>query len=204
MNTITRSNRGLQTATRALALGLGLALSLSSAQAAPTATKFDAATTVQGSALQLNGKGTRYKVVFKIYDMALYTTKRVETPGELLTLVGPKKLAFTALREIPGTDLGRLFIRGMSDNATPEQMLHYTPATNRLIEIFSGKNRLVPGDTFAMEFMPGKGTTFYIQGHPQGSPVGDDEFFGLVLRIWVGNAPADWKLRDALLDGAKE
>jgi hypothetical protein len=202
MNTQHAATRGSKIAT--LTATLGLALALSSAQATTTATKFDAATTVQGTALQLNGKGTRYKVVFKIYDMALYTTKRVETPGELLSLVGPKKLAFTALRELPGTDLGRLFLRGMSDNSTPEQMQRYATATNRLVEVFSGKSRLTPGDTFAMEFTPGKGTTFYIQGQAQGAPVGDDEFFGLVLRIWFGNAPADWKLRDALLDGGKD
>jgi hypothetical protein len=50
-----------------------------------------------------------------------------------------------------------------------------------------------------MEYVPGKGTTFFIQGQPQGTPVGDAEFFSMVLRIWVGPVPADFKLKDALL-----
>lgn len=184
-----------------------LCLALLAAQpavSAPTATRFEASTTVDGLALKINGKGTRYRFVAKVYDMALYTTKRVDTPADLLALPGSKKLAFVALRDLPGTDLGRLFVRGMTDNASSQQILRHTLATTRLIEIFSGKGKLLPGETFAMEFVPGKGTTFFIQGVPQGTPVGNDEFFALVLRIWFGESPADWKLRDGLLDGGTD
>ena len=50
-------------------------------------------------------------------------------------------------------------------------------------------------DTFAMDFIPGKGTQFYIQGQPQGEPVGDAEFFGMVMSIWFGPQPADRALQ---------
>lgn len=174
------------------------------ASAAPTVNKFEPTAQLGGSALQLNGKGTRVRVVFKAYDMALYTARRASTPAELFALPGPKRLQFIALRELPGTDLGRLFLRGMSDNTPSAQMTRHTLATTRLIDIFSAKPKLMPGDTFAMDFVPGKGTQFYIQGQAQGEPVGDDEFFTLVLRIWFGEQPADTKLRDALLDGGKD
>ena len=73
--------------------------------AAPTTTKFEPAVEVQGAKLQLNGAGTRYKAIFKVYDMALYTTKKVSSPAELLALPGPKRLQFVALRELPGAAL---------------------------------------------------------------------------------------------------
>ena len=167
-------------------------------QAAPAA-RFDASITLQGQALLLNGSGTRYKAVFRVYDMGLYTTRRVGTPAELLALPGPKRLQFVAQRDLPGTDLGRLFIKGLSDNARPDEMNRHLPSMTRFIEIFSGRSKLVPGDSFAMDFVPGKGTQFFIAGQPQGAPVGDDEFFQLVLRIWFGDRPADHLLRDALL-----
>lgn len=181
----------------------GTALCLQ-AEAAPTVSKFEPAAQVGGSALQLNGKGTRVRLVFKAYDMGLYTSRRVGTPAELLALPGAKRLQFVALRELPGTDLGRLFLRGISDNTPAAQLTRHTLSTTRLIEIFSGKAKLVPGDTFAMDFVPGKGTQFYISGMAQGEPVGDDEFFTLVLRIWFGESPADTHLRDALLDGGRD
>lgn len=176
-----------------------LLVASAAAFAAPPATHFEPTLQLQGTRLQLNGAGTRFRTIFKVYDMALYTTRKVGTAEELLALPGPKKLQFTALRELPGTDLGRLFVKGMSENATREQTTRHALSATRLIEIFSGKSKLVPGDSFAMEYVPGKGTQFVIQGQPQGEPVGDAEFFNMVLNIWFGSSPADRQLKDALL-----
>lgn len=180
------------------ALALTLALMMGATQAAPS-TKFEPTLQVQGTQLLLNGAGTRYKVILKVYDMGLYTAKKVSTPEELLALPGPKRLQFTALRELPGTDLGRLFIKGLTENSPKETVQKHTISTTRFIEIFSGKSKLMPGETFAMEFLPGKGTQFYILDKPQGDPVGDAEFFNMVLKIWFGPSPADSSLKDALL-----
>jgi hypothetical protein len=134
-----------------------------------------------------------------VYDMALYTPQKVNTADALVNQPGPKRLRFTALREIPGTDLGLAFIKGLQANSAKDLVQRHTMSSTRLIEIFSGKPKLVPGDTFAMDFIPGKGTQFYISGQPQGAPVGDAEFFAMVLRIWVGPQPVDQALRDGLL-----
>jgi hypothetical protein len=190
--------------TTAAALTLGLALIAGTAQAASTTTKFEPMLQVQGTPLLLNGAGTRFKAIFKVYDLGLYTSKKVGTPEELLALAGPKRLQFTALRDLPGTDLGRLFIKGMSENSPKEMVQKHTLSATRLIEIFSGRSKMAAGETFAMEFVPGKGTTFYIMGQPQGEPVGDAEFFAMVLKIWVGDAPADHLLKAALLGRDKE
>lgn len=168
-------------------------------QAASVSSTFVPTHVVQGTTLSVNGMGTRYRAIFKVYDLALYTQSKVTTPEALLALPGPKRLSFVALRDMPGTDLGLAFIKGLNSNSSPELVQKHTASSTRLIDIFSGKPKLVNGDTFAMEYIPGKGTTFYIQGQPQGAPVGDAEFFSMVLKIWVGPAPADFKLKDALL-----
>ncbi len=180
------------------ALALALALLCGVAQAA-SITKFEPTVQITGTPLTLNGSGTRYKAIFKVYDMALYTSKKVNSADELLALPGPKRLQFTALRELPGTDLGRLFIKGMAENSPKEMVQKHTLSGTRLIEIFSGRSKLLPGDSFAMDFIPGKGTQFYILGQAQGDPVGDAEFFSMVLKIWFGDSPADMALKDALL-----
>ena len=184
---------------RTLLLAGLLALSCGWAGAAPTASKFEPSTQLEGTTLQLNGTGTRYRVVFKVYDLALYTQKKVATPEDLLALPGPKRLSFVALREIPGTDLGVAFIKGLQANSSKDQVQKHAGSSTRLIDIFSGQTKLMPGDTFAMDFVPGSGTTFHIAGKPQGSPVGDAEFFNMVLKIWVGSSPVDSPLKEALL-----
>ncbi|MES1162945.1 MAG: chalcone isomerase family protein, partial [Rhizobacter sp.] len=127
---------------RHLAAALALAtaalfIAQSTAHAAPLAAAFAPTSDVHGTRLQLNGSGTRFKAIFKIYDMALYTTRKVSTPEEVLALPGPKKLQFVALRELSTTDLGRLFVKGMSENATREQNTRHMTSSMRLIEIFS-------------------------------------------------------------------
>ena len=188
---------------RALLLTSLLTIGGSAACAAPTSSKFEPTNQLHGTTLQLNGAGTRYRVVFKVYDLALYTPKKVSTPEDLLALPGPKRLSFVALREIPGTDLGVAFIKGLQANASKEQVQKHTGSSTRLIDIFSGQTKLMPGDTFAMDFVPGSGTTFYIAGKAQGAPVGDAEFFSMVLNIWVGNSPVDSPLKEALLSQDK-
>ena len=183
----------------ALAVAMAAALWVTAAHAAPTTSKFEPTAEVLGTKLQINGQGTRRRGIFNGYDMALYTTRKVVTVDELLSLQGPKKLQFVALRDLPGTELGRLFIKGMGENSPKELTQKHSLSSLRLIEIFSGRPKVAPGETFSMEFIPGKGTLFYILGKPQGEPVGDAEFFAMVLKIWVGPQPADSLLKEALL-----
>lgn len=184
---------------RAFSLGLAALLTTGSPAWAAGTAPFDAATLVQGAPLVMNGSGSRYRLMFRVYDMALYLPHKASAVDPVVNMEGPKRLAFVAQREIPGTDLGLAFIKGLQANSSADLVQRHTLSSTRLIEIFSGKTKLVPGDTFAMDYLPGKGTQFYIQGQPQGAPVGDGEFFGMVLRIWLGPQAVDAALKEALL-----
>ena len=49
---------------------------------------------------------------------------------------------------------------------------------------------------------PGQGTTVLINGKASIEPIKEPEFFSALLRIWLGHAPADAQLKDALLGKA--
>src|SRR6185369_4586880 len=66
------------------ALLVAVALGAGAANAVPTSTRFEPSLDVQGTKLQLNGAGVRYRAIFKVYELALYTTKKVTTSAELL------------------------------------------------------------------------------------------------------------------------
>ncbi|WP_168708590.1 chalcone isomerase family protein [Hydrogenophaga sp. PAMC20947] len=178
---------------------LCFALLISAGNSAQAATPFEKTSTVAGVPLTLNGAGTRYKVVFKVYDMGMYLRAPAKTAEAAIAQDGPKKLSFVALRKVSGTDLGLAFMSGMDDNSPRDISRKHLIETTKLIAIFSGKSYMQPGETFALEFVPGKGTTFFIEGQAQGQPIGDAEFFEMVLRIWLGPSPADWRLKDALV-----
>ena len=187
------------TAHVASSVALSLAL-LGSAWAAPTSTSFAPTARIGGTTLVLNGTGTRHRAVFKVYDMALYLPRKVKSAQEVLTMAGPKQIDFTAMRELDTTEVGLALVKGMRANATAEQTRKYLLASNQLIEVFSARRKLMPGDKFGLQHTPGKGTIFLLNGVPQNEPLSNDEFFGMMLKIWVGESPAEPLLKDALLD----
>jgi hypothetical protein len=154
---------------------------------------------VKGSKLVLNGAGVRYKAVFKVYAAGLYLAQKQGTPDEVLAAPGAKRVQVTMLRDIDANELGKLFTRGVQDNAPKDQMSKLIPGLMRMSQIFSDQKKLMAGDVFILDWVPGTGTLLTVKGVPQGEPFKEPEFFNALLRIWLGQQPADFKLKDALL-----
>ena len=172
------------------------------AQVTVSGVKFDETTDVRGSKLQLNGAGVRYKAVFKVYTAGLYLSKKAGTPEEVLAMPGAKRMNITMLREIDSSELGKLFSRGMEDNMEKAAFSKLIPGVMRMSQIFSDHKRLMPGEQFTIDWVPGVGTVITVKGVVQGEPFKEPEFFSALLRIWLGPNPADWKLKEALLGKA--
>ena len=95
-----------------------------------------------------------------------------------------------------------MFTRGVQDNAPKAQMSKLIPGLIRMGQIFSDQKRLATGDVFTIDWVPGSGTVISVKGVVQGEPFKEPEFFDALMRIWLGENPADWKLKDALLGKA--
>jgi len=159
---------------------------------------------VAGSALVLNGAGIRYKAVFKVYTAGLYLTSQADTPDEVLTTPGPKRLAITMLRDIDSAELGKLFARGMEDNMDRSAFSKLIPGVLRMGQVFSTHKQLEAGDSLLIDWVPGAGTVLTVKGKVEGEPFKEPEFFNALMRIWLGKKPADWQLKEALLGQAKK
>lgn len=161
--------------------------------------KYEPTQTLGDSTVQLNGAGVRYKAVFKVYTAGLYLEKKASTPQEVASQRGPKRLSITMLREIDSTELGKLFSRGMEDNMDRAAFSRIVPGVLRMSQIFSEHKKLQAGDQFMIDWIPGTGTVITVKGKVQGEPFKEPEFFNALMGIWLGNLPADFKLKDALL-----
>jgi hypothetical protein len=161
--------------------------------------KFNNKVTVAATPLQLNGAGTRFKAIFKVYSAALYLPNKAATPEAVLATAGPKRMHVVMLRDIDANELGKLFTRGMQDNSAREEFTKAISGTIRLGEMFAVKKRLAAGEQFTVDYVPGHGTIITVNGQVQGEPVKEPEFFAALMRIWLGRAPADAMLKDALL-----
>ena len=161
--------------------------------------KYEPTQTLGDSTVQLNGAGVRYKAVFKVYTAGLYLEKKASTPQDVASQRGPKRLSITMLREIDSTELGKLFSRGMEDNMDRAAFSRIVPGVLRMSQIFSDHKKLQAGDQFMIDWIPGTGTVITVKGKVQGEPFKEPEFFNALMGIWLGNLPADFKLKDALL-----
>jgi hypothetical protein len=186
---------------RHLMLGAALSLMTAITMAQPvelSGIKFDSPIELRGTKLELNGAGIRYKVVVKVYAAGLYLTKKASTLEEVLAAPGPKRMAITVLRDVDSAELGKLFTRGVEDNTPRSEMSKLVPGLIRMGQIFSDHKMLLTGENFLIEWIPGTGTVITIKGKAQ-EPFKEPEFFGALMRIWLGPNPGDWKLKDALL-----
>jgi hypothetical protein len=149
--------------------------------------------------LVLNGAGIRYKAIFKVYTAGLYLTRKANTTEAVLAAPGPKRVHIVMLREINASELGKLFTRGMEDNAPKDEFSKSIPGTLKMSELFFQRKKLNAGDSFSVDWTPGVGTVILINGKPSTEPIKEPEFFSALLKIWLGNSPADSMLKDALL-----
>jgi Chalcone isomerase-like len=187
--------------TKFMAVALVMALgTVAAARAAEVnGVKFEDSLDIGGSKLVLNGAGTRYKAVFKVYAAGLYLGKKAATPEEVLAAPGNKRISITMLRDIDANELGKLFSRGIEDNMPRAEFSKLVPAILRMSQMFSDYKNLKTGDVFTIDSVPGAGTIITIKGKPYGEPFKEADFFNALARIWLGPNPADWKLKDAML-----
>ncbi len=184
-----------------LAAALALALpGVATAQTVEVAgVKYESSYDTGGQKLQLNGAGIRYKAVFKVYTAGLYLNAKATTPEEVFANPGAKRLHIQMLRDIDGNELGKLFTKGMEQNASREEFSKAISGVLRIADIFATKRNLSTGENFSIDWLPGKGSQIFVNGKPQGEPVKEAEFYNVLLKIWLGKSPADDQLKDALL-----
>lgn len=155
-----------------------------------------------GAKLAMNGAGIRYKAVFKVYIAALYLEKKATTPEEVFAASGPKRISITLLREIDSNELGKSFTKAFEENAPRTEMSRLIPGLLKMSQVFSDQKKMLTGENLTIDWIPGTGTVISVKGKPQGEPIKEVEFYNAMLRIWLGPKPADWKLKDELLDKA--
>ena len=164
--------------------------------------KFDNSLPLGASRLQLNGAGVRYKAIFKVYAAGLYLSTKATTTEAVLATPGPRLIKIVMLREIDANELGKLFTKGMEQNAPREEFSKSISGIMQMSDIFSSRKSLKAGEWFAVEWVPGTGTVILVNGQPTGQPIKEPEFYSALMKIWLGKSPADAGLKEALLGKA--
>lgn len=152
-----------------------------------------------GVPIYLNGAGTRYKVFFKTYVVSLYVTKRTSSAQEAMSLDKPHRLQMTFLTSTGTSGLGHRFVKNIQKGAPKEQMSKMVPGLLAVGNGFQGVNKINPGDALTIDWIPGKGTIFMLNGKQVVDLIKEPEFNTVFMRQWLGESPHDVGIRDQLL-----
>ena len=156
--------------------------------------------TLRGDAtpLVLNGAGVRRKFFFKIYVGALYLPGPVSTAEGVFAAAGPKRVRMVFLYdEVAREKLIRGWNEGFEANQPEAALARLRARLDRFNGLFPDVKR---GDVIDLDYLPDHGTQVWINGRLAGTIEGAD-FNRALLAVWLGEAPADADLREALLGG---
>lgn len=163
--------------------------------------KFEDTATVNGQALKLNGAGLRTKVIFKVYALGLYLPEKKTTAADILATQGARRVQIVSLRDLSSEDFGDAFMKGLNANTDAAERTRLLPQTKTFGEMFAAIPGLKKGDVLLVDWIPGTGTVCTLNGRKIGETVPDVAFYNAILRIWIGDKPADSDLKPKLLGG---
>jgi hypothetical protein len=151
---------------------------------------------VSNKVLVLNGAGVRSKFVFSIYVGALYLTQKHNSVNAILNSEAANRVTMSFIYdEVEREKLVNAWQEGFEDNSTETQMQSLQQRLNEFNQLFRTVTR---GDVIVLDYVPGKGTSVSINNELQGSVQGRD-FNQALLKVWLGDEPADDDLKDAML-----
>lgn len=161
--------------------------------------KFDDTIKVAGKDLKLNGAGMRTKIIIKVYAAGLYLTEKKTTMAEIAPLEGPRRMKLIMARDLSTDTFGSAFMEGLNENTSVAERNTMATQVNKFGEMFGAVPGLKKGDVMYIDWIPGVGTQCELNGKKVGEAVPDVAFYNAILRIWLGEHPADRSLKPALL-----
>lgn len=146
--------------------------------------------------LVLNGAGVRSKLFIDVYVGALYLPRRGRALEQILAADGPKSMHMHVLyKEVSTAKIASGWDDGFRANLDTTGFAALQQRLQTFNALFPDLQR---GDVVRMDYVPGQGTQLSINGRNLGRIDGED-FFSALLRVWIGEHPADADLKRGLL-----
>ncbi|TVO62731.1 chalcone isomerase family protein [Denitromonas ohlonensis] len=184
-----------------LLAALCAALAFTSAHAAVdvAGVTFEDQTQVADQTLQLNGAGLRTKLFFKVYAMGLYLPAKAKGTAAVLASTGARRIDITTLRDLSAEQFADALSEGLQKNLSEAEQSALKADNDafraNLLSLKSAKE----GTRIQIDFTPAGGTRLVVNGKPHGEAIGTIDFSNALLRVWIGDAPAQGDLKSALI-----
>ncbi|HAF54511.1 MAG TPA: chalcone isomerase [Thauera sp.] len=149
--------------------------------------------------LTLNGAGLRTRLGFKVYAMGLYMRAPLTDAAAIIADEGEKRIRIVLTRDLEASQFGDALLAGLQKNHEPAELAALKPATDALVQALSAVGDVRSGTEILLDRLTNGATRLIVSGEQRGGDIADARFYPALLRIWLGDQPADHQLRDALL-----
>lgn len=171
-------------------------------QAAPqeiAGVRFEEQSQLGGQNLSLNGAGLRTRFFFKIYAIGLYLPRKASSLEALLADKGPRQAQITTLRELTAEQFSDALIEGLKKNHSAAELEKLSARIDNLQATMQALAKLPEKTQIRLDYLPASGTRLLVGGVQKGGDIPGEDFNAALLRIWLGNEPAQEDLRSQLL-----
>ncbi|WP_313622673.1 chalcone isomerase family protein [Achromobacter sp.] len=148
-------------------------------------------------ALVLNGAGLRTRFVVKVYVAALYVTTKSHDAAALIDSNELRRMRLQLLRDVDSNSLDKALQDGLRDNTSSQELAALNEPARRLSALMAEIGAAREGDVIDLDF-DARGVAIVSNGKPQGR-IDNPAFARALLRVWLGDSPAQASLKKALL-----
>ncbi len=160
---------------------------------------FKSQDSVENTHVELNGAGLRTRLTFKVYAMGLYLRQPTSSPAAVLDDAGVKRIRIVMIRDLKGKQFADALLAGLERNHDSVTLAALKPATDALLTAIMSSGEAKAGTELILDQLASGATRLLINGQVQGSDIADPAFYPALLRIWLGEGPADSALKADLL-----
>lgn len=172
-----------------------------SAQVVVEGARYDGSIVLGSQPLVLNGVGVRKRLVFDIYVGGLYVGKKAARTEELVGQPGAKRVALRFLRDVEGELFVNSLHVGLKANHSEAELARWQGQIGVLTTTIKTIALARRGDTVYFDYTPQDGTRVSVNGVTRGPLIPGEDFYAAVLRVWLGEIPADAGLKKGMLGG---
>lgn len=165
-------------------------------------TKFPPTVAAPGGPLTLTGWGTRRRIGFQVYHVALYVQQKSANPADYLTLARPARLVLHFARELENEQFTRILLAALKERVNMQDSPTMVDSMLKFSEVFSSVPLFKVGDEVTVTFTPGGRIEFAINGDGKGfTPLTELPLARGLLSIFIGAKPIDADLKRDILEG---
>jgi len=132
----------------------------------------------------------------------LYLPEKKGSADAVLALKGVKRIRIVTLRDLTAQQFADALVEQIDKNHSEAELAALRPAVDEFKATLLALKAAPAGTVITIDFVPDAGTRLAVNDQAKGKPIAGEEFYRALLRVWLGEKPAQDDLKGMLLGKA--